>query len=60
MSASLLVDLGNTAQQELSISPTGAGSGLAYAASGAIIGNTVDLLNADTYCNLHLISVYSP
>jgi len=29
-----------------------AGSGIAYAASGGIIGQSVDMLHSDTYCNL--------
>lgn len=50
MSASLLVDLGNTCQHQTSIAPAnGVGS---TPASGAIIGQIVDLLHANSYCNL--------
>ena len=52
MSANLIVDLGNTAAMQLSVGLGGAGSGLVYAASGAVIGQGVDLRNADTFCNL--------
>lgn len=52
MSASLLVDLGNTCQQSATIAPAvGVGS---TPASGAIIGLPVDMLNADTYCNIQV------
>ncbi len=53
MSASLLVDLFNTCQVGVSIqdSPLLSGS-LNCVASGAIIGQTINLANADTYCNL--------
>lgn len=47
MSANLIVDLGNSAQLTPSIVNVNA-----FPCSGAIIGNTVDLLQADTYCNL--------
>ncbi len=52
MSANLLVDLGNTVQQDYSVPPT-----LSVAltpASGTIVGNIVDMLHSDTYCNLHV------
>lgn len=54
MSASLLVDLGNTCQTLPTIAGNNATSGIIFAASGAIIGATVDRLNADTFCNLLL------
>lgn len=50
MSANLLVDLGNTVQQQYSIAPSLAVGGTP--ASGAIVGAIVDMLHADTYCNL--------
>lgn len=52
MSASLVIDLGNTAQMSVSIGLGGAGSGLIYPASGAVIGQSISLRNADTFCNL--------
>ena len=52
MSANLLVDLANTCQLSQSIGAAGAGSGISYPASGAIIGDVVDLINANTFCNL--------
>jgi len=50
MSANLLIDLDSTAHVPLlSVAPA---AGVASTpASGAIIGNIVDLLNYDTYCN---------
>lgn len=56
MSASLLVDLGNTCLMDLTINPYLAGSAtsgtLAFPRSGAIIGDTVDMLLANTYTNM--------
>ncbi len=52
MSAALTVDLGNTCQLFNTISPTLAASGVAYAASGAIIGFSCDGINADTFTNV--------
>lgn len=49
MSANLIVDLGGTAYLEPSIAT---GSGLVYAASGATIGASLDLLNANTFTNV--------
>ena len=54
MSANLLVDLGNSCQMGLSIGIGGAGSGLVYPASGAIVGLSVNMRDSDTYCNLKL------
>lgn len=45
--ASYLVDLGAGCQIEYTL-----GSGLAFPASGGVIGKTVDLLNANGYCNV--------
>lgn len=50
MSASYLVDLYNTCQMGLSLPLVG--SGTLFAASGVIIGQSVDLLNANSFCNL--------
>lgn len=44
MSANLIVDIGHTADYQVSVA-VGSGSNL-------VIGNIVDLLHADTYCNL--------
>lgn len=61
MSASLLVDLGSTTQMAISLpSPAvAADGGLAITSggcisslSGVLIGDVIDLLNADTYCNV--------
>ena len=52
MSASHLVDLNNTTQMIKSVDGAGAGSGCVFAASGAIVGDVCDMLNANTYCNL--------
>lgn len=49
MSANLVVDLGNTCYLEPSIAT---GSGLVYAASGATIGASLDLLNANVFTNV--------
>lgn len=54
MSASLLVDMQGTLQMGLSIGVGGAGSGLIYPASGAVIGASINMGNADTACNLML------
>jgi hypothetical protein len=52
MSANLLVDLGNTCQQGVTIAPAnGVGSS---PASGVMIGTPVDLANANTFCNLQV------
>ena len=51
-SANLVVDLGNTCYMQPTIGIGGAGSGLIYAASGAVVGAIADMINADTYCNL--------
>lgn len=56
MSASLLVDLQNTCQQGVSIAaPSFPTSGGAIALSGGIIGQVVDMINANTFCNLQLV-----
>lgn len=52
MGASYLVDLGNTTQLGLTIGLGGAGSGLVYSASGAVIGQTFYMGNADSVCNV--------
>lgn len=53
MSANLIVDLGGTAEFVPSITLGAvAGSGIAYAASGAIIGQSCDLINGNTACNV--------
>lgn len=52
MSASLLVDLGNTVQMFNSINAATAGSGIAYATSGALVGQPMDGLACNTFCNL--------
>lgn len=53
MSANLVVDLGNTTVMGLSIGGTAnAQSGLIYSASGPVIGLSVDLLQANAFCNL--------
>lgn len=62
-SANLIVDIGGTAQTMITLAAGGGGigvmsgqvgiaSGLVYAASGGIIGQTIDMLNSDTFCNL--------
>lgn len=53
MSANLVVDLFNTTQMTPSIVCSSGGNGT-YVCSGAIIGNTVDLLYANTFCNLFI------
>lgn len=50
MSANLVVDIGNTCQATLSI--VAASGGGPFSASGAAIGGAVDLINANTFCNL--------
>lgn len=56
MSANLLVDLGNTCQIGVSITGTPVLSGALVApCSGAVIGQGVDMLNADTYTNLFVM-----
>ncbi len=50
MSANLVVDLANTVVAEPSIP----GSAPAFPCSGAIVGAPVDLMNANTYCNLYV------
>lgn len=52
MSASLVVDLGNTCQLELSVGLGGAGSGLIYPCSGAVIGDIVNLNDGHILTNL--------
>ena len=53
MSANLLVDLGNTCQMAVSLTGTTILSGSLFApCSGALIGQSIFLGNADTYCNL--------
>ena len=53
MSANLLVDLGSTCQQGVTIAPAnGVGSS---PASGVIVGTPVDLANANTFCNLQVV-----
>ena len=53
MSANLVVDLANTTQQVVSIQPLPLLSGVFLAvASGTVIGQSCDMINADTYCNL--------
>lgn len=53
MSASLTVDLGNTCQMDVSIQGTPVLSGALVApCSGAIIGDGINMMNSDTYCNL--------
>ena len=54
MSASLVVDLNATTIHFPSIIATGAGSGLAFPGSGSIIGQSVDLINANTFCNVYV------
>lgn len=57
MSASLLVDLGNTCQLAQSVPTPGqmSPSGLICGASGALIGQSIDLLHSDTFCNLVVV-----
>lgn len=56
--ASLLVDLGNTTQQGVSIVPPPfLSGGLVAVASGAFVGQSVFMGNADTFCNLQLQGV---
>jgi hypothetical protein len=58
VSASTLVDLQNTCQRGVSIqgSPVLSGAGV-FPCSGAVIGQGIDLLHADTYCNLYVAGV---
>lgn len=57
-SAGLVVDLGNTAQEFVSIQDTPFLSGGAvFPWSGAVIGQGGDMINSDTYCNLHVAGV---
>lgn len=62
-SANLIVDIGNTAQFQPTILPGGGGigvtsgqigivSGIIMVASGGIVGQSVDMLHSDTFCNL--------
>ena len=62
-SANLVVDLGGTCQAMTTIAVGGGGlgvmsgqigvvSGLAMLASGGIVGQSVDMLHSDTFCNL--------
>lgn len=48
MSANLVVDIGSTCDYRSSVTPAAAAS----PASGVIVGQIVDLLHANTYCNL--------
>lgn len=58
MSASTLVDLQNTCQRAVSIQGDFVLSGAAvFPCSGAVIGQIVDLLHADTYCNLFVCGI---
>lgn len=50
MSANLVVDLGGTVLSYPSLVTSGA-----FPGSGALIGNSVDLLNANTFCNLNVV-----
>ncbi len=50
-----VVDIGNTCFSEPSIVAFGLGSGLAFPGSGAIIGDSCDLLQANNYCNLNVV-----
>lgn len=52
MSANLIVDLGGTAFSYPSILGT---SGVLQPASGVVIGQTVDLINANTYTNICVV-----
>lgn len=53
MSASLLVDLYNTTSQDVSIVGTPVQSGaIVTPCSGAVVGAGVDMIDANTYCNL--------
>lgn len=57
-SASLVVDLGNTTQQGASIvdAPFLSGGSI-FVASGATVGQSIFMGNADTFCNLQLTGV---
>ena len=58
MSASLLVDLGQTTYQGVSIQDTPLLSGSFVATgSGAFVGQPLDLLHMDTFCNLFACGV---
>lgn len=52
MSATTVVDLGPVVQSTPSIN---AASGGVWAASGATIGNVVDLINCNNYCNVSIL-----
>lgn len=54
MSAGLALDLGSTTLAYPSIIATGAGSGLAFPGSGSLVGGSVDLLTANTFCNVYV------
>lgn len=55
MSANLVVDIGGSCQSLPSINAGVVGnSGIAYSASGGLIGNSVDMLHSDTFCNLNV------
>lgn len=59
-SANLTVDLGNTTQQANSLSSFSSLSGVQNclcAASGGIIGQSVDMLHSDTFCNMLITGV---
>ncbi len=52
-SAGLVVDLGNSAQMDVSIQGLPVLSGALVApCSGAVIGDGINMMNSDTYCNL--------
>lgn len=53
-SANLIVDIGGTAQSYPSIVML---SGIAFPCSGALIGQGVDMINSDTFCNLNVVGV---
>ena len=56
-SANLTVDLGNTTQQGTSLFGWSATSGVSNAvcvASGTIVGQSIDMLHSDTYCNVQI------
>ena len=60
MSASLTVDLGNSCQSDVSINGTTILSGsLVAPCSGAIIGDSINMINADTYCNVFVAGTSS-
>ncbi len=54
MSANLLVDLGNTCQLAPSLYSGNGVSGQVCGLSGMIVGEIVDMLHSDTYCNVYI------